>query len=487
MNKKVTFIVLTAILQICFKTVLAQPCKEVIGYYPNWQWYDRAHLVNPKSIDYSKYTVINYSFFKPSPSGIISQTDSWADENLLKGDPDWNLGGYKPNTSIIDLAHKNGVKVMVAVGGWTLSDDFPALAASAPTRQKFAEECIRLIKEYNFDGIDIDWEYPGYADHKGTPADKHNFTLLLQAIRNSLTAHGLTTGKTYLLSACFSADPARAADIEWDKIIVSLDMINLMTYDFFGSWEAKSNHNSPLYAPAEGEPSFNSNSAFNMLTTKYKVPSTKINMGVAFYGRSFANCKGIFQTHSGTDTNMYPEDEGTPLYYNIVKKFSSFTRYWDNQAKVPYAIGGANSTLLSYDDEESIGLKADFVVRNNARGCIIWEITGDYIEGASGQPATTPLANKIKQVFCNIPTSISSTNTNEIKFSIHPNPVADELFIEAEGAATVRIVNLSGQLVFEKNMDSNIQVDFQNMAKGTYICILKNKDNNVIGKKMFVH
>ena len=62
----------------------AQPCKEIVGYYPNWQWYDRAQLVKPATIAYTKYSVINYCFFKPEVSGLISNTDAWADENLLQ-------------------------------------------------------------------------------------------------------------------------------------------------------------------------------------------------------------------------------------------------------------------------------------------------------------------------------------------------------------------------------------------------------------------
>ena len=72
-----------------------------------------------------------------------------------------------------------------------------------------------------------------------------------------------------------------------------------MTYDFFGSWDAVSNHNAPLYAPAQGDPSFNVDSAFKMLTQFYSVPASKINIGIAFYGRSVTNCTSLFGTHSG--------------------------------------------------------------------------------------------------------------------------------------------------------------------------------------------
>jgi chitinase len=107
------------------------------------------------------------------------------------------------------------------------SDHFPTIAASATTRTAFANACVQLIQQYKFDGIDIDWEYLGYAPNSGTAADKRNFTLFLQAIRTALTNLGVQTGKTYTLTACFSAAPAPMANIEWANIVPILDCINL--------------------------------------------------------------------------------------------------------------------------------------------------------------------------------------------------------------------------------------------------------------------
>jgi GH18 family chitinase len=85
-----------------FSTINAQTCRQVIGYIPNWQWYDRAKLVNPMTIQYQKYSILNYAFFKPETTGAISTTDAWADENLLLGQINWSTTpvSYLPNTSI---------------------------------------------------------------------------------------------------------------------------------------------------------------------------------------------------------------------------------------------------------------------------------------------------------------------------------------------------------------------------------------------------
>lgn len=419
--KKIFFSFLLLFSQIIIAQTL--PCKEVIGYYPNWQWYDRAKLVNPTTIDYSKYTIINYAFFKPEINGSISSTDSWADDNLLNGQPNWAQGGYHPNTSIVSRAHNAGVKVVPSIGGWTLSDNFPTIAANATTRTAFANACVALIQQYNFDGIDIDWEYPGYSPNSGTPADKQNFTLFLQAIRSSLNTLQVQTGKNYLLTACFGASQTNMTNIEWANVANTLDCINLMSYDFFGTWDATTNHNAPLYAPAQGDPTFNINSAINSLLTTYNVPANKICAGLAFYGRSHITTNAATLHGVGTgqaDKITFSADDGSPLFYNILQKQSLFSKYTDNLAASPYLLGkNGLKTFVSYDDTASIFTKATYIKNKNLRGCIIWEITGDYIETSSGSGviAGTPLASAIKTVFCGnstcaIPTNIIVTPNN---------------------------------------------------------------------------
>ncbi len=413
LRETTTFIIMKKILFFLYLLPLllaAQPCKEVIGYYPGWQWYDRAKLVNPMTIDYSKYSILNYAFFKPNPDGTIVGTDSWADDNLLLGPFNWQTSPatHYTNQSLVGKAHAAGVKILISVGGWTLSDDFPAIAGNPTKRATFAHSCKGLVQTYDLDGIDIDWEYPGYAAHNGSLADKANYTLFLQQIRDSLTTYQAVTGKTYLLTAAVGASQANMANVEWNNVKNILDIINVMSYDFFGAWDATTNHNSPLYAPAQGDPTFNLNSAVSYLMTNYGVPANKIAAGMAFYGRSVktTGTPNLHVASAGTVDNItFQTDDGSPQYYNILANASLFTNNWDNAAQVPYLTGNGNlKTFVSYDNKQSIGLKASYIKNNNLRGAIIWEITGDYLETSvgSGVISGTPLADTLNQVFCNV-------------------------------------------------------------------------------------
>lgn len=458
------------------QSIAQSPCHEVVGYFPNWQWYDRSKLVKPQTIDYSKYSILNYCFFNPQSDGSIISTDTWADENLLLGLINWSSGGYYPNTSIVDLAHQNNVKIVASVGGWTLSGNFSSIAASPTKRVAFAQACVNLITTYNFDGIDLDWEYPGYAEHGGTPQDMNNFTLLLQEIRSAIDVYGVAHNKSMILTAAVGANEDRMDDVNWASVTPLLDIINLMSYDFFGAWDATTNHNAPLFAPAQGDATFNINTAAQKLVNFYNVDPQKITLGVPFYGRT-SKTVGIpglnVPTNGQVDAVTFIEDEGSPTYYSVLKNQNLFTQHWDDQAKVPYLTGvGTLNTFVSYDDQKSIGLKAKYIMDHGFRGAIIWEITGDYLETApnSGVISGTPLADTLNNVFCHY-TPSNPTNAIEVQsdknFTVFPNPGRDVIWF-TQPIKEFDVYSITGKLVMTQLSAVN-RIDVSSLEEGVYL------------------
>ncbi len=426
-----SFLAMTIVLFFIMTDIKAQPPREIIGYYPAWQWYDRGGLVNPQTIPYSKYSIINYSFFKPNFDGTISGLDAWADENLLQGKINYQTepNTHYPNTSLVDLAHQAGVKVLISVGGWTESHLFSRIAADPRKLKRFAGECRRLVELYNLDGIDIDWEYPGDADRAGKPADKQNFTFLLRGIRDSLNRLSIQTGKKYLLTGAFSASKRNMTHIEWRKVSPLLDAINLMTYDFYGSWDSQAGHNSPLFATANDDSEANIDGAVKALTTIHGVSPSKINIGAAFYGRSLKTKETpeVLTALTGkVDTITFHTDEGSPLYYNILKQKDHFTEHWDEYAQVPYLTGKDDlKTFVSYDDARSIANKAHYVTAKKLRGVIIWEMTGDCVETVENEVKTfkNPLLDALIEAFKN---PIPFKEPNRKAISAHQKPIVQK-------------------------------------------------------------
>lgn len=494
-----TIVLILGIIQIN-NTFAQTPCKEVIGYYPGWQWYDRSKLVNPETIQYEKYTIINYAFLYPLEDGTITITDPWGDKNLLLGainwavapagyDSNYDLGNpayHHPGTSIVYHAHASGVPVLISLGGWTLSDDFSGIAANPVKRSNFAHWCNELIRVYNIDGIDIDWEYPGFADHGGTPADKENFTLLLQEVRDSLDALEPIVGKNLMLTAAVSGDPSKMEDVEWDNVTEILDYINLMSYDFFGAFSSETNHNAPLYAPESGDPNFNCDAAIQRLINVYNVPSTKLNMGVAFYGRTAITpgTAALHIPHTGAaDLGTFSVDDGTPMYYNILIQQDNFDYHWDDTAKVPYLTGkdGLNS-FVSYDDERSIGLKGQYIVDNELAGAIIWEITGDYVETipGSGIIGSTPLTDTLNLALCNPPSDgsgpgdgddgpFASSYESDVNTITFPNPATTTIYLKGNHNAysEYTIYQLNGKRIKNAPLQTT-SIDITDLTPGVY-------------------
>ncbi len=373
-----------ALLLIVVSMCAAQPArKEVIGYFPSYKSMPGQGGMPVAAIPFAKLTIINYAFWYPVADGRLAPWDSAGDAVYL----------YGPRESrLIDRAHDHGVKVMLSLGGWEGSDHFPATASSERSRSTFCASCLDAIRRYGFDGIDIDWEYPGYAEHRGTPSDRANFPMLLRALRDSLDAEGARTGRTFLLTAAFAATRPSLAGIDMPLVEPLLDQINLMTYDYHGTWEPISAHNSPLYASRPEDSLLCVSATWRLFTGELGVPRAKLNIGLPFYGHSYQGCSGLYQRAGGADTTFVRPDES---YANaLVRATTSFTRHRDDRAGVPYLVSTDRTRFVSYEDVWSIGLKAAFVRDQQARGVIIWEISQDLLPDGS-----THLLDAVDAVF----------------------------------------------------------------------------------------
>ncbi|MBM4169089.1 MAG: glycoside hydrolase family 18 protein [Ignavibacteria bacterium] len=378
---------------LCFSPIAEGQNKEIIGYFPSWKWRSRDALAVPSKIRYDKLTMLNYAFFYPLKDGTLASRDSVGDEMFLRG----KRGPVQPEAcaTIVDRAHQHGVKVLLSIGGWADSGNFPEVAASDATRARFAQSCLEQIAQYGFDGIDLDWEFPGYAEHGGTTDDRGNFTRLLQTCRDSLEVYGKRIGKRLLLTAALPAGAATLEHYEMDNVARLLDMLNVMTYDYSGTWDSLSGHNAPLYAPTQEDSSRNFDASFRLYTINFKIPPSKINLGIPFYGHAFADCSSIYGNHTGADTVIFSA-HGC-FYYDVLNLMDRFDRHWDERAKVPYLVSRSGNVLVTYDDEESIRHKVQYVIDRGALGVIIWEITGDNL--ADGR---TPLLDVIHSILTTI-------------------------------------------------------------------------------------
>lgn len=362
-----------------------QSGRKVIAYYPGWATYDRNYQV--ADIDAEKVTHINYAFANIA-NGEVVVGDVYADTDKAFPGDCWEPGCKRGNFNQLNkLKQKHPhLKTLISVGGWTWSNNFSDVALTDASRTKFADSAVRFIREWGFDGVDLDWEYPvegGLVD--GRPEDKRNFTLLLQKVRQKLDEAGKQDGKEYLLTIASGANPNYVKNTELDQVQAQLDWINIMTYDFHGGWENVSGNNAPLYFdpkdPSPGATSFYVDAAVEG-HLKAGVPKDKLILGIPFYGRGWTGCDGtdhgLYQSCSGPSEGTW--EAGVFDFSHLEKDYinkNGYTRHWNDQAKVPYLYNPANKTFISYDDVESIGYKTDYIKSKGLAGAMFWELSSD--------------------------------------------------------------------------------------------------------------
>ena len=374
----------------------APSASRVIGYFASWGIYARGFEVADLPAD--RLTHVNYAFANID-DGQCALGDPWADvERHLPGDP-WSGPGsdapYFGNFRQLDLLkeHHPHLKTLISVGGWTWSGEFSDVALTAESRARFASSCADFMEQYGFDGIDIDWEYPGgggLASNTSRPADKANFTLLLAALRIELDARGAAQGMDYLLTIAAPAGADKIANIEVDEIHPYLDFINVMTYDLNGAWSPVSNFNAPLYASPDdpvSPPDLNVDAALQAYLAR-GVPASKVVMGIPFYGRGVQGVAndggGLFQPHGGAPFGTWDDwsSGATGMFDYADIALNHLTRpgvqsYWSPHAQVPWLFDPATGLFISYDDPTSVGLKAQYTAEKGLGGVMIWEMSND--------------------------------------------------------------------------------------------------------------
>ena len=256
-----------------------------VGYFAQWGIYGRnftLHTLDAQAMA-GKLSTINYAFENVGSDGrcfeanLAGQGDAFADyqktfdaASSVSGVADTFDQPLKGNfNQLRELKAKYpNLTVQLSIGGWTYSKFFSDAALTAASRQALVSSCIDMFIKGNlpfvqgdpaggpgsaagvFDGIDIDWEWPGSEGNAGNvirPQDKQNFTLLMAEFRRQLDAYGASVGKHYSLSAFLPADPAKiAAGFEVPQVFSSLDWATVQGYDFHGAWETRTMHQANL-------------------------------------------------------------------------------------------------------------------------------------------------------------------------------------------------------------------------------------------------
>ncbi|GFV83266.1 probable chitinase 2 [Trichonephila clavipes] len=325
---------------------------KVVCYYGSWAVYRPDNGKFPvEEIDPFICTHLVYGFVGLGFDNRIRCLDPYYDleENYGKG-------AFKRFTGLKKINPE--LKTIVAIGGWNEgSTRYSNMAASSGTRKIFVDSVVEFLQKHDFDGLDMDWEYP--ATRGGKPEDKQNFVALLRELKTEFQKHNL------LLTAAVSAGK-HTMDEAYDVPQVSqyLDFINVMCYDYHGGWESFTGHNAPLYARPDD------NKENQMLNLNFSInywisqgaPREKLVLGMGLYGRSFTLQRAEINGFNASAPQKgragpYTREPGS-LGYNEICEMQTTQKWnvvWDDYYMAPYAY--QDRQWVGYDNEASIRLK----------------------------------------------------------------------------------------------------------------------------------
>ncbi len=358
--------------------------SKVVGYFTEWGSYNRKYYV--KNIETSgsadKLTHINYAFGNVT-GGKCAIGDSYAAtdraytaEESVDGVADtWDQQLRGNFNQLLKLKKKHpDLKILWSFGGWTWSGGFTE-AAKDPAA--FAQSCYDLLENSKwanvFDGIDIDWEYPGACGLSCDTSGRDAFPKLMSALREKF-------GPDHLVTAAITADATAGGKMDaadYAGAAQYVDWYNPMTYDFFGAGNTTgpTAPHSPL-TPYPGIPKadFHTSAAIEKLKG-LSIPPSKLLLGIGFYGRGWT---GVTQAEPGgtaTGPAAGTYEQGIEDY-KVLKTRCAATGTVGGTA---YAKCG--SEWWSYDTPATIATKMTYKNEQGLGGTFFWELSGDTPDG----------------------------------------------------------------------------------------------------------
>ncbi|XP_055296592.1 probable chitinase 10, partial [Sitodiplosis mosellana] len=359
---------------------------KTVCYFTNWSFYREGNgKFVPEDIDSNLCTHVVYSFaVLDSDSLTIKVQEPQIDNQLYE--------------RITELRNK-GVKVSVALGGGADSEGekYGRLLSDANARNNFITNVIDFIQQHNFQGLDLDLEYPACWHGDCRPEDaaqKGDFAQFVEELSQEFKPRG------WLLSAAVNAY-FRVIDGAYDvpSLAQHLDWIGVMAYDFHGTWNQKTGQLAPLYNYPDNELNNYADYAINYWI-QLGAPSTKLVMGAPTYGITYtlANAQnhGLNAPTTGPgQAGQFTKSAGSLAYYEICDNIKN--QGWTvvkNAQYGPYAFKG--NQWASFDDVETMRVKSKYIRDKKLAGAMIWTLDFDDFKGTCGA-GKYPLLSALNQ------------------------------------------------------------------------------------------
>ena len=218
--------------------------------------------------------------------------------------------------------------------------------------------------------------------NSASPNDGANYALLLQEVRSKLDDLEQQTGRTYELTVASPAGYDKIANFNLAGLAPSVDYFNLMSYDFHGTWENTTGHQSAFTGDPNG---YDIKTAVDLYLASGVDPS-KIVLGAPLYTRAWSGVAdggdgGYLETASGKAPGSF--EAGVYDYKDLLAQLqdpnSGWELYWDDNAQAAYLYNKSLGLYSSFETPTSIAQKADWAQALGLRGMMFWDISNDAV------------------------------------------------------------------------------------------------------------
>ncbi|XP_045127406.1 proteoglycan 4-like isoform X2 [Portunus trituberculatus] len=359
------------------------PPRRVVCYYTNWSVYRKGVAkYTPQNINPYLCTHLVYAFGGLTDEFEVKPFDSYQDIEQ---------GGYAKFNGL--KQYNKGLKTLLAIGGWNEgSGRFSELVSLPELRKAFIISAIKHLRRYNFDGLDLDWEYPASRDGSA-PEDRENYALLVSELRAAFEDEGkkVKAGRLLLTMAVPAGQNYIDKGYDVPSLTRDLDFINILNYDYHSAYEPSVNHHASLMQPP-GTSEYAWNAQLNVdWTVKYYIElgadADKLVIGIPTYGRSYTLIDGNFTDFGASadgpgEQGKYTREKGFMAFYEVCENIASHG--WSVKKPFPRRIGPyafSGNQWVGYDDEKIVARKAEYVRENGLGGIMYWSLDNDDFRG----------------------------------------------------------------------------------------------------------
>ncbi|TGJ84836.1 hypothetical protein E0Z10_g3925 [Xylaria hypoxylon] len=347
-------------------------------YFTNWGIAQKKYV--PERLPVDDLSHVLYAFADIAPNGTVLSANPEVDlAQKYPDDKSWERGHNAYGAVKQLYIHKKWnrqLKVLLSVGGGDYSPKFAAATSTEMRRQTFAKSAVKLVTDWGFDGIDIDWEYPT------NEAERDSLVKLVAACRVAFDRYSFHNHLAYrfLVTVASPATPLSWKFVDLPRMDPYIDIWHLMSYDYTGSWTPRSGHQANVFANKANEAStpLNTNDAVRYYESQ-GIKGQKIVIGSPLYGRSFNGTSGLGENYTSIGTG---DPQPGVWYYKDLPKAGA-RELFDDVAKATYSYDQSARELISYDNVRSTAFKANYVRDRRLGGAFFWEASGDRADGRS--------------------------------------------------------------------------------------------------------